>query len=382
MDADLFGDEEEDEDLAEAQAVEDAGKTGLSPEPAETGSPPPGDDREMDVDQPVDPFAQPDGEEDDQPVDPFAQAGDEEEEPFVQAEGAEEQGEEEIEIDPDEDAELFGDSGSDDENAGETAIVTEPPPVEPKRTTIKRYVPRGRTKLLQTTLLPAPPDDAELCLVQVPSVIGFEHRVFEDDKYVPPTSRRKTTWVRWRVGMQDGVHVKESNTKIVTWSDGSKSMVIGKEVFDIAEHPVKDNFLYGHYFVDESEEPETAEGAGKIVNLRLAQCQGAMNKKWNVMASLESQKRAARNINLQHMTVDKTKRMTAEQRQKQQQQEVKRTMGRQKLKKRQRVAQQENQGVARSDLTSAYLEQDDSAESSGAEHDPQRLLSAKHDDDF
>uniref|UniRef100_A0A0K0DLW4 Leo1-like protein n=1 Tax=Angiostrongylus cantonensis TaxID=6313 RepID=A0A0K0DLW4_ANGCA len=54
--------------------------------------------------------------------------------------------------------------------------------------------------------------------------------------------------IRWRFA-QDGSGnvVKESNAKIVRWSDGSMSMVIGKEVFDVESVPIHGNMQ--HLFV-------------------------------------------------------------------------------------------------------------------------------------
>ncbi|XP_023035545.1 RNA polymerase-associated protein LEO1 [Drosophila willistoni] len=59
-------------------------------------------------------------------------------------------------------------------------------------------------------------------------------------------SRLKTT-VRWRENQNDlGKLCKESNARIVRWSDGSETFHVGAEVFDIMHHPVPDdqNQLY------------------------------------------------------------------------------------------------------------------------------------------
>ncbi|PIO56489.1 hypothetical protein TELCIR_22111, partial [Teladorsagia circumcincta] len=54
--------------------------------------------------------------------------------------------------------------------------------------------------------------------------------------------------IRWRFAQDaDGNVVKESNTRIVRWSDGTMSMVIGKEVFDVESVPIHGNMQ--HLFV-------------------------------------------------------------------------------------------------------------------------------------
>ncbi|VDM55133.1 unnamed protein product [Angiostrongylus costaricensis] len=65
------------------------------------------------------------------------------------------------------------------------------------------------------------------------------------DTYCP---NRAENTIRWRFA-QDGSGniVKESNAKIVRWSDGSMSMVIGKEVFDVESVPIHGNMQ--HLFV-------------------------------------------------------------------------------------------------------------------------------------
>ncbi|XP_068155046.1 RNA polymerase-associated protein LEO1 [Drosophila tropicalis] len=59
-------------------------------------------------------------------------------------------------------------------------------------------------------------------------------------------SRLKTT-IRWRENRNDlGELHKESNARMVRWSDGSETFHVGAEVFDIMHHPVPDdqNQLY------------------------------------------------------------------------------------------------------------------------------------------
>ncbi|EYC18755.1 hypothetical protein Y032_0026g1348 [Ancylostoma ceylanicum] len=75
----------------------------------------------------------------------------------------------------------------------------------------------------------------------------------EDDDQVDEEGRNRLklkaeNTIRWRFTQDaDGNIIKESNTKIVRWSDGSMSMLIGKEVFDVESVPIHGNMQ--HLFV-------------------------------------------------------------------------------------------------------------------------------------
>lgn len=56
--------------------------------------------------------------------------------------------------------------------------------------------------------------------------------------------------IRWRYGKdQEGNEIKESNGRIVRWSDGSMSLLVGQEVFDIQKTRIEGNF--NHLFVQQ-----------------------------------------------------------------------------------------------------------------------------------
>lgn len=50
--------------------------------------------------------------------------------------------------------------------------------------------------------------------------------------------------IRWReVFDKDGNLVKESNTRVIKWSDGSMSLHLGSEIFDVYKQPLVVNNL-------------------------------------------------------------------------------------------------------------------------------------------
>ncbi|XGW28959.1 hypothetical protein V3C99_008621 [Haemonchus contortus] len=75
----------------------------------------------------------------------------------------------------------------------------------------------------------------------------------EDDDHIDDEGRNRLklkaeNTIRWRFAHDaDGNVIKESNTRIVRWSDGTMSMVIGKEVFDVESVPIHGNMQ--HLFV-------------------------------------------------------------------------------------------------------------------------------------
>lgn len=46
--------------------------------------------------------------------------------------------------------------------------------------------------------------------------------------------------IRWQVNFdKDGNAIRESNAKLVKWSDGSLSMHLGSEIFDVYKQPLQ-----------------------------------------------------------------------------------------------------------------------------------------------
>ena len=46
--------------------------------------------------------------------------------------------------------------------------------------------------------------------------------------------------MRWRTAFdKEGDEIKESNAKVVRWSDGSMSLYLGSEIFDVYKQPLQ-----------------------------------------------------------------------------------------------------------------------------------------------
>lgn len=55
--------------------------------------------------------------------------------------------------------------------------------------------------------------------------------------------------IRWREGPdKEGNIVKESNARLVRWSDGSYSLHLGSEIFDVYKQPLQVSQCCGRKF--------------------------------------------------------------------------------------------------------------------------------------
>uniref|UniRef100_UPI00358DF868 RNA polymerase-associated protein LEO1 n=1 Tax=Myxine glutinosa TaxID=7769 RepID=UPI00358DF868 len=102
----------------------------------------------------------------------------------------------------------------------------------------------------------------ELYFVKLPNFLSVETRPFdaqyyedefEDDEMMDEEGRTRLklkveNTIRWRVQRdEDGNEVKESNARMVRWSDGSMSLHLGNEVFDVHKAPLQGD--HNHLFI-------------------------------------------------------------------------------------------------------------------------------------
>mmetsp|Transcript_19391 Transcript_19391/g.23173 ORF Transcript_19391/g.23173 Transcript_19391/m.23173 type:complete len:397 (-) Transcript_19391:160-1350(-) len=99
---------------------------------------------------------------------------------------------------------------------------------------------------------------ADFKLLKTSNILGIEPRPFNPETHVPEgavvtdesgrsTVKLAQNTVRWRYVVNSaGDVVRESNARIVRWSDGSQQLLLGDEVLDLSELPcsVDQNYLY------------------------------------------------------------------------------------------------------------------------------------------
>ncbi|XP_042108391.1 RNA polymerase-associated protein LEO1-like [Ovis aries] len=103
----------------------------------------------------------------------------------------------------------------------------------------------------------------ELYFVKLPKFLSIESKPFDPQYYEDEFENKKMldeertrlklkieNTIRWRIRRnKDGIKIKESNARIVKWSDGSLSLHLGNEVFDIYKAPMQAN--HNHLFIRE-----------------------------------------------------------------------------------------------------------------------------------
>jgi len=174
-----------------------------------------------------------------------------------------------IEDDEDDDHEVarydddMPDKGSDDEGDGEkkepvaadgitaefTGEAEEEDPVQETRIDVE--VPKISTDLGQ-----------EVNFIKLPNFLSVDCRPYDpetyedeidDDDCLDEEGRERLklkveNTIRWRIGFdEEGRAIKESNARMVKWSDGSYSMHLGNEVFDVTKQPLQGDF--NHLFI-------------------------------------------------------------------------------------------------------------------------------------
>lgn len=102
----------------------------------------------------------------------------------------------------------------------------------------------------------------DIHFVKLPNFLSVDTRPFDPDTYEDEIDEEETldeegrqriklkvsNTMRWREYMDDnGAMIKESNTRIVKWSDGSMSLHLGNEIFDVYKQPLQGD--HNHLFI-------------------------------------------------------------------------------------------------------------------------------------
>merc|ERR1719507_1312467 len=103
----------------------------------------------------------------------------------------------------------------------------------------------------------------EIHFVKLPNFLSMDSRPFDPDTYEDELDEDQNqqdeegrtrlklkveNTIRWRQSYdKDGNPVKESNARVVKWSDGSYSLHLGNEIFDVYKQPLQSDF--NHLFI-------------------------------------------------------------------------------------------------------------------------------------
>lgn len=147
---------------------------------------------------------------------------------------------------------------------------------------------------------------SQIIVARLPAFLNTEPRAFSPEDYVehvaPSMAVEKRTrlrvenTVRWRHA--DAVTANHSNTRLVKWSDGSWSLQVGSEMFEVTQKPLGDEYQ----FVFADRQPAHA----------VFECQGKLDaamafRPYGTMSSVHKRLRATNAAQKQQQKQQKTK---------------------------------------------------------------------------
>jgi RNA polymerase-associated protein LEO1 len=166
---------------------------------------------------------------------------------------------------------------------GDDAYYREPTPEEEDQ--VLRGPPVRVTVALHDVL-----DTDQLRLAKLSNIIAIESRPFDPETYEPAGTEyvdergnkrvrlHDTNAIRWRwAAGADGNLVRESNSRLVRWSDGSVTLDVGEEVMDVREIDVSGDHSYLF-----ARHPNLIQGQGplhKKITLRPASLSSSSHKR-------------------------------------------------------------------------------------------------------
>lgn len=157
--------------------------------------------------------------------------------------------------DEDDDMGLFGDE-DDDEGEGKVAENEDDEDEEIEEKVREEDLRTLEISLVRNSRSHLKEGDSTIKL-QLPTYIGIEAKPFDPSKFEESVQEETENQshllddkllaentVRWRYSTnKNGDVYRQSNTQIIEWEDGSYSLKLGSEIFDIKLKPNEDNFL-------------------------------------------------------------------------------------------------------------------------------------------
>eukprot|EP01026_Neomeris_dumetosa_P028282 TRINITY_DN22902_c1_g1_i2.p1 TRINITY_DN22902_c1_g1~~TRINITY_DN22902_c1_g1_i2.p1 ORF type:complete len:425 (-),score=98.28 TRINITY_DN22902_c1_g1_i2:167-1441(-) len=200
------------------------------------------------------------------------------------------------------------------------------------------------------------PDPNKLKIVRFAQFVGVEPRVFDEENFNPTEELYTIIRWRWRADGEGGQQQKESNAKWIKWSDGSESLAIGDEVFDMQDQDISNQNMYLF-----------ARHHGLIQGVC---CLKTRSRLQPVNMDMQTQKRLEQIMDLKGIRTSKVKTVTTlkdpETQQKQMEiLEQQRIRQREQMESRRQKAQMRGSTGRKSGLNRQYLEEDDDGDYAG-----------------
>jgi len=248
----------------------------------------------------------------------------------------------------------------------------------------------SRTQNVTVLEADRPEDGTSLHMTKLPNVVAIQPTAFDEAEYDEKEEEEQYkgymhNMVRWRYKKDengelvrngvDGSLIRESNTKLVKWSDGSYTLHIGKEAFDIqnVDSSTSDGFtgLNGYVYLsqkatfknddDDKDDDEEMQNGGTVL-----ECIGPVASRLVAKpSSLQSESHKSLTVAVRQRTVKRAKiaqYMTEEDPEKLKQERIKYNEDADKLKQRKRATggnYRSGGGGRRPGMNRSYLEASD-----------------------
>ena len=292
---------------------------------------------------------------------------------------------------------LFDDSSDDDDDdavfddAGAVVGSSAPPKKKEEDPELKRRRAASKKGRTQNATVPSagkPQEGCSLHMTKLPNVVAIQPSAFDEADY--DEKEEEETYkgyvhnmIRWRYKKDDNGNpmrderglIRESNTKLVKWSDGSFTLHIGKEAFDIqnVDSSTGSGFsgLNGYVYqsqkatfqTDENDsdndDEDDLQNGGTVL-----ECIGPVGSRFVAKpSSLQSESHKSLTVAVRQRTVKRAKiaqYMTEEDPEKLKQERIKYNEDAEKLKQRKRATGGGSRGGGRRPgMNKGYLEADD-----------------------
>lgn len=151
------------------------------------------------------------------------------------------------------DNDLGLDSDSDDEDQTFNAQIDDRPKTEAAE---QKSSGELETFTYNIPKLPVSNDEATVHMTRLPNILGFRQEEFTPESFTESEDGQNFTrnLVMWRYKKdiagnivcdnKDQKPIRESNSRLVKWSDGSMQLFVGHEVFEVAVLPAEHSYLF------------------------------------------------------------------------------------------------------------------------------------------
>ncbi|TMW64658.1 hypothetical protein Poli38472_011538 [Pythium oligandrum] len=204
---------------------------------------------------------------------------------------------------------LFGSDYDSEEEEFKASGIKESPVREEHRATTDSYAEEyhdhggSHSNEIWLPKTPKAPKSAQYYICKMPNILrlvpeAYTKQAIQEEMENPSDEMLYRNYVRWRYQRDDDGKVKidpqtkrplrESNTKLVQWEDGTLTMFVGKEALSLSRQKIPNSFL----FVNEisSDKPVADEDPDAPGQETVLECHGRLKEKFTIRPMTTSSK--------------------------------------------------------------------------------------------